>query len=148
MGCFHDTDHHNGANHSPEAFVKANKFNNNKISDVVLIRIYGNKTDLLIDRKAETRNIKLLHRYGFAPRLYATFCNGLAYEYVPGRTLNVDTVKDPNVWPLVARQMAKMHKITLGESEVGNVEPMLYGKMQQFFKLVPKKFSDPEKQKR
>lgn len=113
-----------------------------------MIRIYGNNTDLLIDRKAETRNIKLLQRYGFAPRLYATFCNGLAYEYVPGRTLNVDTVKDPNVWPLVARQMAKMHKIKVGETGVKDVEPMLFGKMQQFFKLVPKKFSDPKKQER
>uniref|UniRef100_A0A336MXR1 ethanolamine kinase n=1 Tax=Culicoides sonorensis TaxID=179676 RepID=A0A336MXR1_CULSO len=148
VGCFHDTTRQNGLNHSPEAFIKANKFNNNKISDVVLIRIYGNKTDLLIDRKAETRNIKLLHRYGYAPKLYATFCNGLAYEYVPGNTLNVETVKDPKVWPLVARQMAKMHKIRLEETGVKVNEPMLWGKMQQFFKLVPKRFSDPEKQKK
>lgn len=56
-------------------------------TDVVLIRIYGNKTDLLIDRKAETKNICMLHRYSFAPQLYATFENGLAYEYVPGVTL-------------------------------------------------------------
>ncbi|XP_063706874.1 ethanolamine kinase [Culicoides brevitarsis] len=147
VGCFHDAEHHNGSNSSPEAFVKANKFNNNKISDVVLIRIYGNKTDLLIDRKAETRNIKLLHRYGFAPRLYATFCNGLAYEYVPGRTLNVDTVTNPEIWPLVARQMARMHKINLEETG-SDKEPMLFGKMQQFFKLVPKKFTDPKKQEK
>jgi hypothetical protein len=28
--------------------------------DVVLIRVYGHKTDLLIDRNAETRNIQVL----------------------------------------------------------------------------------------
>lgn len=62
-------------------------FHEERDTDVVLIRIYGNKTDLLIDRKAETKNICMLHRYGFAPQLYATFVNGLAYEYVPGVTL-------------------------------------------------------------
>jgi ethanolamine kinase len=28
--------------------------------DVVLVRVYGHKTDLLIDRNAETRNIQVL----------------------------------------------------------------------------------------
>lgn len=31
--------------------------------DVVLVRIYGAKTDLLIDRKAETRNLKVNNKY-------------------------------------------------------------------------------------
>jgi hypothetical protein len=38
LGCFHEG--------SPE--------------DVVLVRVYGHKTDLLIDRNAETRNIQVL----------------------------------------------------------------------------------------
>ncbi|EDW46098.1 GM13416 [Drosophila sechellia] len=78
--------------------------------DVVLVRIYGNKTDLLIDRKAETQNFLLLHTYGLAPSLYATFKNGLVYEYVPGTTLNTDSVLCPEIWPLVARRMAEMHR--------------------------------------
>lgn len=117
-------------------------------NDVVLVRVYGNKTDLLIDRKAETRNIKLLHRYGFAPRLYACFDNGLAYEYVPGKTLTVDSVRDSRVWQLVASQMARMHKIKLEELDIENMEPMLWPKMQQFLELVPQNFQDPEKQRR
>lgn len=117
-------------------------------NDVVLVRVYGNKTDLLIDRKAETRNIKLLHRYGFAPRLYACFDNGLAYEYVPGVTLTPDTVRNPKVWQLVARQMARMHKIRLEELQVKSTEPILWPKMQQFLALVPARFSDPKKQTR
>lgn len=49
-----------------------------------------------------------------APEIYGIFENGLAYQYYPGVTLNVDTVLDANVWPLVAQQMAKMHKVELG----------------------------------
>ncbi|XP_055711775.1 ethanolamine kinase [Phlebotomus papatasi] len=110
--------------------------------DTVLIRVYGNKTDLLIDRTAETRNIKLLHSYGFAPRLHATFANGLAYEYVPGVTLNPENVTDPAIWTLVARKMAKMHKVECG-AEVSR-KAMLRWKLEQFLNLIPEKFSRRE----
>lgn len=110
-------------------------------SEVVLIRIYGNKTDLLIDRQAETRNIKMLQRHGFAPRLYALFENGLAYEYVPGVTLSPSMVVSANVWPLVAQHMAKMHRLTV-RMTAGNPEPMLGPKTRAFLDLVPERFSD------
>lgn len=120
-------------------------FNTDK--DVILVRIYGNKTDLLIDRKAETRNFKVLNRFGFAPRLYATINNGLVYEFVPGCTLNPNTVTSPTIWPLVARQMARMHKINLVELGVESTEPVLCSKVRQFLKLVPNKFTNLKKQK-
>lgn len=47
--------------------------------------------------------------------MYGIFENGLAYQYYPGVTLNVDTVLDEKVWPLVAKNMAKMHKVDLGK---------------------------------
>lgn len=47
--------------------------------------------------------------------MYGTFENGLAYQYFPGVTLNTDTVVDDKVWPLVAKNMAKMHKVDLGK---------------------------------
>uniref|UniRef100_A0A182P7L7 ethanolamine kinase n=1 Tax=Anopheles epiroticus TaxID=199890 RepID=A0A182P7L7_9DIPT len=113
--------------------------------DVVLIRVYGNKTDLLIDRRKETENIQLLHRYGYAPALYATFANGLAYEYVPGVTLTPDTCTDDAVWPLVARRMAQMHKVVPDEC---TDRPALPAKLDQFLRLVPERFADPLKDER
>jgi ethanolamine kinase len=56
-------------------------------ANILLIRIYGNNTELLIDRDAETKNIQLLQGYNYAPSLYATFQNGICYEYVKGVTL-------------------------------------------------------------
>ncbi|KAH8255166.1 hypothetical protein KR038_006829 [Drosophila bunnanda] len=118
--------------------------------NVVLVRIYGNKTDLLIDRKAETQNFLLLHTYGLAPSLYATFKNGLVYEYVPGTTLNTDSVLCPEIWPLVARRMAEMHRKVKkhGESSATKPLPMIWKKTQSFLDLVPERFSDAEKHKR
>ncbi|XP_058445510.1 ethanolamine kinase [Malaya genurostris] len=115
--------------------------------DVVLIRVYGNKTDLLIDRRKETENIQLLHRYGYAPALYATFRNGLAYEYVPGVTLTPDSCREECVWRLVAKRMAQMHKVDDGKNGSGR-EPMLPTKLNQFLKLIPQTFSDPVKHAR
>lgn len=114
--------------------------------DVVLIRVYGHKTDLLIDRNAETRNIQLLHNAGYAPRLYATFCNGLAYEYVPGVILNSTSCRDPDVFPLVARMMALMHRMDGGDDVPK--EPSIWLKIQQFLDIMPQRFEGAEKQAR
>uniref|UniRef100_A0A182Q509 ethanolamine kinase n=1 Tax=Anopheles farauti TaxID=69004 RepID=A0A182Q509_9DIPT len=135
VGCFHEP---------KEDDSKADK---SEFQDVVLIRVYGNKTDLLIDRRKETENIQLLHRYGYAPALYATFTNGLAYEYVPGVTLTPSTVQLEAVWPLVARRMAQMHKVR-PDGPADSYKSALPAKMDQFLRLVPNRFTDPRKDER
>lgn len=115
-------------------------------NDVVLVRVYGNKTDLLIDRTKETENIRLLHRYGYAPTLYATFQNGLAYEFVPGVTLTPESCREERVARLVAKRMAQMHKVD--DESIGRREPMLAAKIDQFLALIPQTFSDPSKHSR
>lgn len=85
----------------------------------------------------------MLNKEGLAPALYASFENGLAYEYVPGCTLNDETVILPEIYKLIAKRMAHMHKIKPPQSE-----PMLWNKLQAFLNLVPEKFSDDNKQER
>lgn len=115
--------------------------------EVLLVRIYGNNTDLLIDRNAEKVNIAFLHKHGLAPELYATFRNGLVYEFVPGCTLNINSVNERKIWNLVAINMARMHKLPLSAEE-STKEPMLKTKTIKFLNLVPEKFSDPAKHAR
>ncbi|XP_022114554.2 ethanolamine kinase [Pieris rapae] len=117
-----------------------------KRDNIVLVRIYGNKTDLLIDRTAEVRNITRLHSLNLAPEIYGVFKNGLAYEYYPGVTLTVDSVTDIKIAALVAKQMAKMHKVELNTDI--KKEPMVWDKIDQFLCLVPEPFTDPTKQTR
>jgi ethanolamine kinase len=88
-----------------------------------------------------------LFQHGLAPQLYATFQNGLAYEFVPGVTLNTQTLWEPKIWRLVAVNMARMHKLPLSDEEAAK-EPMLKSKTKRFLDLIPETFSDPEKHQR
>lgn len=115
--------------------------------EVVLVRIYGNYSDLMVDRDAEKLNIAFLHKLGFAPALYATFKNGLAYEYVPGNTLKPTTLKEPKIWRLIAINMAKMHKFPLSIGDYDK-EPMLKTSAKKYLDLIPDTFTDPIKQLR
>jgi ethanolamine kinase len=45
--------------------------------EAVLLRAYGNCTDILIDREREAANHELLMKYGLAPDLLARFENGM-----------------------------------------------------------------------
>lgn len=121
-------------------------FHDKNPDDVILVRVYGHKTDMLIDRLAETRNIQLLHAAGYAPRIYATFQNGLAYEYVPGVILTVETCRSPEIYPLVATMMANIHKLDCGQNIPR--EPAGWKKVVQFLSIIPTSFSDAQKQAR
>lgn len=135
IGCFHTPS-------SPTAVQRSDY--------AILVRIYGNKTDLLIDRHAERKNIQLLHSYGLAPCLYGIFQNGIVYEYVPGAPLTQDTIIKPSIWPLIARNVAEMHKAQTIEQQSSSKEPepMLWLKFEQFLKLIPERFSNLDIEKR
>lgn len=121
-------------------------FNGMLPEDGILVRVYGQNTDLLIDRKAETKNFKLLQKAGYAPELYATFNNGLAYKFIPGEILTVETVRSPCVYPLVARMVAKLHLLDYGNSV--ERKPALWDKISQFISLIPDQYSPPDKHDR
>lgn len=121
------------------------------ICSLIGMRRKGNNTRMLdktfyARNSMDFRNIILLNKFDLAPRLYASFQNGLAYEYVPGRTLNEETVIQPEIYKLVARRMARMHKVIKVENF--ETKPVLWDKMQAFLDLVPDRFSDCDKQKR
>ncbi|KAL1129692.1 hypothetical protein AAG570_012636 [Ranatra chinensis] len=113
---------------------------------MVLVRVYGQNTELLIDRKAETANFLLLQKAGYAPRLYATFNNGLAYAYVPGEVLTSNMVKNPSIYPLVARMLAKLHNVECGPSM--SKEPVIWRRTYHYLSLIPPTFTKCQLQKR
>lgn len=117
-----------------------------------MIRIYGENTEVLIDRHKEIENFRLLHKYGFAPNLLATFNNGLSYEYTDGKPLSKPDLFDKQIWRRIAQRMAEMHRTIPAKCDTdGTCTPsksMLWTKIRSFFDLIPAKFSDPVKQKR
>ena len=62
-------------------------------SDTVLLRINGEGTEKIIDRRNEIVVMISLHRAGLIPPVYLQLANGLCYGYVPGRPFTVDDMQ-------------------------------------------------------
>ncbi|XP_052009137.1 ethanolamine kinase 1 isoform X1 [Xyrauchen texanus] len=104
---------------------------------VVLVRVYGQKTELFLDRDKEMEMFKVLHRHGCGPQLYCNFTNGICYEFVRGVVMDDTLLKQPSVYRLIATEMGKIHSIKSGE--VGNTSPqtpVLWSRLSQFLNLV------------
>lgn len=78
-------------------------------TDAILLRAYGNGTDLLIDRHRETQNHELLWRHGLAPELLARFQNGMLYRYVRGSVTSPADLREERIYRAVARRLAQWH---------------------------------------
>ncbi|KAK1128529.1 hypothetical protein K0M31_002987 [Melipona bicolor] len=115
-------------------------------NEMVLVRVYGHKTDLLINRKDETRNIRILNKVGFTHSIYATFNNGLAYQFIEGNILTTETVRNPDIYVLIAKRMAQMHKLK-PDIEMSK-EACIWKKLEKFMEIMPKEFSNITKQAR
>ncbi|KAL7982204.1 hypothetical protein Chor_009802 [Crotalus horridus] len=113
-----------------------------KMDDVVLVRIYGNKTELLVDREEEVKSFRVLQAHGCAPQLYCTFSNGLCYEFMQGEALDPEHVCNPEIFRLIARQLAKIHAIHAHNGWIPKSN--LWIKMGKYFSLAPAEFADEE----
>ncbi|KAK2501678.1 hypothetical protein MC885_010244 [Smutsia gigantea] len=102
------------------------------MQDGVLVRVYGERTELLVDRENEVRNFQLLRAHGCAPKLYCTFQNGLCYEYMRGVALGPEHIREPQLFRLIALEMAKIHAIHANGSLP---RPTLWYKMHNYFTL-------------
>jgi len=110
-------------------------------NEMILVRVYGAKTELIIDRAAEVRNMQVLSQVGCGCQLYAQFGNGLAYEFLPGDTLTIESAKSDEIYPLVAEAMARMHKLVDFGPSVPK-EPCMWKKMRMFLRQYPKDLQD------
>ncbi|XP_023797781.1 ethanolamine kinase 2 [Cyanistes caeruleus] len=108
------------------------------MADALLVRVYGRKTELLVDRETELRNFQVLRAHGCAPDLYCAFQNGLCYQFLPGIALGPDHVRDPRIFRLVAREMARVHAIHANGSLP---RPILWQKLHKYLSLVKTELS-------
>jgi len=102
-----------------------------KKEDTVLVRVYGEGTEKIIDRQAEVNNMLKLQTIGCGSQVYATFNNGLCYEFIHGEILSQTMLEDPLVYGEVARTMARMHSVPLED-----LEPGLWHRMEKFISLA------------
>lgn len=106
-------------------------------NDMILLRIYGKKTEFIIDRERELQTHIKLNKAGFASPVYCTLKNGYLYGFVDGNTLTTESVRCPKVYPIIAKSMAGMHC---------NVEysgdPIFFTKLIAWMRQVPDYFTD------
>ncbi|MGH0156005.1 UNVERIFIED_CONTAM: hypothetical protein FKN15_066586 [Acipenser sinensis] len=103
-------------------------------ADTVLVRVYGNKTELFVDRDNELKSFQVLHANGCAPHLYCTFQNGLCYEFMQGDAMGPQHVRDPVLFRLIAVEMARIHTIHAHNGCIP--KPNLWIKLRKYFSLV------------
>ena len=79
--------------------------------DAIMLRAYGKRSDILINRTREMENHASLMRFGLAPRLLARFKNGMIYNFVPGSVPQpADMTKPPLSWA-IAQRLAQWHAL-------------------------------------
>lgn len=69
--------------------------------------------------------------------MYATFLNGFAYQYLPGKVLNEESCSDKNIYPLVAEKMAQLHlQLPKYIRYFGKERSILWDKIYSFISLT------------
>lgn len=121
---------------------------------MVLIRIYGENTERIIDRQVERLSMQLLHSLDMSPPLFCTFNNGMCYGYLVGEPLDEKSISNDKISRLIAKEMARLHSIkskNIEDPEIRSVlfcgKPSLFRKISVMFKNVPEKYDDEDKQK-
>jgi ethanolamine kinase len=104
----------------------------------VLIRVYGDGTEQMIDRESEIVVFQSLHKLGFGPRFYGLYKNGCAYGHVDGRPLTTEDLSHPHLSYIRAEHIAAWH--TQIEISQFPREPTLWDSLEKWSKLVPENF--------
>ncbi|RDW75012.1 hypothetical protein BP6252_06154 [Coleophoma cylindrospora] len=80
-------------------------------NEAVLLRAYGQGTDLIIDRERERQNHELLMQYELAPALLGRFHNGMLYKFIRGSVTSPADLRRESIWRGVARRLAEWHAV-------------------------------------
>lgn len=92
--------------------------------ETLLMRVYGQGTNLIIDRHREFISHLVLNSLLLAPPIHARFSNGLIYGFFPGRSLDPKEMSLPTLYPLVAQQLGQLHNSVNAELIEDGVEKL------------------------
>ncbi|GFR49956.1 hypothetical protein Agub_g12064 [Astrephomene gubernaculifera] len=81
----------------------------------VAVKVFGDKTELLIDREAEKGTLLRLNSVGFGAPVVGLFGNGRIEQFLIAKTLTPDEMADPRFVPHIARRLRAFHDLQLGD---------------------------------
>lgn len=86
--------------------------NNNDQSNGLVIKIFGEHTELFIDRKSEINAMINLSKYAVVSQhVLLQFNNGIIYEYAIGDACSREDVRKEHIAQLIAIKLAQFHSI-------------------------------------
>lgn len=75
----------------------------------VLVRIYGPRTELVIDRSKENEVVDVLSVRQQGPRIFGRFENGRLESWLSGHSLTPAEMREPGMARMIAATLAKLH---------------------------------------
>ncbi|KDO32791.1 hypothetical protein SPRG_02489 [Saprolegnia parasitica CBS 223.65] len=111
----------------------------------VLVRLYGEHTEVFIDRNVDNENFAELSRRGFAPTYFGRFTNGRVEGWVDGTALEPHQMGETSPFDLLSlipKELGKMHAMEIDM----DTRACLWTKIQQFEDLAAEiSFDEPVK---
>ena len=108
----------------------------------VLVRVYGEGSDLFIDRQMDEAVFRELTVYPsgtFGVKLLATLKDGRIEEFFSGcRTLEPDDMATPELSAVIAATLCEMHHLVMNtcKGENGEMRPVLLEKLRQWHQIA------------
>ncbi|GJW27828.1 probable choline kinase 3 [Tanacetum coccineum] len=83
----------------------------------VLVRVYGEGSDIFFDREEEIRTFESISSHGHGPRLLGQFAEGRVEEFIHAKTLSAGDLRDPEISALIAAKMREFHNLNMPGSK-------------------------------
>jgi thiamine kinase-like enzyme len=101
-----------------------------------IIRIFGNGTELYIDRSVENLVFATFSEAKFGPKLYGLLSNGRLEEYFEGmRPLEPSEMSLPEIYPFVASTVYQLHQFTIETLRLSDSE-WLWSKINSLLEIA------------
>ncbi|CAF3281491.1 unnamed protein product [Rotaria socialis] len=99
----------------------------------VIIKIFGSKTELFIDRSEEIDAMIKLSECGvLSQHILIKFNNGIVYDFTNGKPCSRDDVRKENISKLIAIKLAQMHSVPIEKYETPHIILLL----RKFIQLI------------
>lgn len=99
----------------------------------LIIRLFGNGTELFINRDTENKVFCRLSTLDMAPTFHGLFCGGRVEGYFDARPLDPDEMSRSEIFPKVSKLVARIHAVNM---EIIDTSVCLWTKINGFFDLA------------
>eukprot|EP00455_Lapot_gusevi_P014039 TRINITY_DN1694_c0_g2_i6.p1 TRINITY_DN1694_c0_g2~~TRINITY_DN1694_c0_g2_i6.p1 ORF type:complete len:345 (+),score=63.97 TRINITY_DN1694_c0_g2_i6:93-1127(+) len=109
---------------------------------LAVVRVFGEKTELVIDREREGFVSEYLGSHGFGTQIYGRFENGRVEKFLYGKSLSPDEMLVPETANRIAVRLAQLHAMEVPISK----DLTLWGLLDEWLQIASSiTFEDPAK---